>query len=111
MTDDSSRVIPAPEHHQFEIHVGHERAGLTRYTEDGGQRIFIHTEVDDGFSGRGLAGELVRAALDATRADGLRIVAVCPYVARFLQKNHDWDDIVDPVTPHTHQVVSGAPRH
>lgn len=33
------------------------------------------------------------------RALGLRIVPVCPYVAKYLTKHHDFDDITDPVTP------------
>jgi hypothetical protein len=48
--------------------------------------------------------------LDATRGEGLRIAATCPYVARFLSKNHDWDDILDTVTPHTWDVIEAATR-
>ena len=64
----------------------------------GEQRIFHHTEVDDQFEGRGLASILVAEALAATRADGRRIVAVCPMVASFVEKHHEFDDDVDPVT-------------
>jgi predicted GNAT family acetyltransferase len=96
--------------HQFEIAVDGKHAGLVQYVEDSGQRIFIHTEVDDAFAGQGLAGTLVREALDATRAEGLRIAATCPYVAKFLGKNHDWDDIRDQVTSHTWDVIEAATR-
>jgi len=95
---------------QFEIAVDGKHAGLVQYVEDGGQRIFIHTEVDDAFAGQGLAGTLVRQALDATRAECLRIAATCPYVAKFLTKNHDWDDILDKVTNHTWDVIEAATR-
>ena len=40
-------------------------------------------------------------ALAATRDAGLRIVAVCPMVADYLDKHHDFDDVVDPVTTDT----------
>ncbi|MFK4541408.1 hypothetical protein RKD29_001004 [Streptomyces tendae] len=33
------------------------------------------------------------------RASGLRIVPVCPYVAKFLQRHDKFADITDPVTP------------
>ncbi len=80
---------------RFEITVDDKLAGVAEYIEETGHRTFVHTEVNDEFSGRGLAGVLVRAALDATREDGLRIRATCPYVVKFLGEHHDWDDLVD----------------
>jgi predicted GNAT family acetyltransferase len=106
----STEVTNVPEKGHFEITVDGEHAGLVQYVEYGGQRIFIHTETDEKFAGQGLAGTLVRGALDATRGEGLRIAATCPYVARFLSKNHDWDDILDTVTPHTWDVIEAATR-
>ena len=50
----------------------------------------------------------MREALDATRTDGLRIVPVCPYVKKFVQTHHDWDDIVDAVTPAALQAIRRA---
>ncbi len=106
----STEVSKIAERNHFEITVDGEHAGLVQYVEEGGQRIFIHTEVDDKFAGQGLAGTLVRQALDATRAEGLRIAATCPYVTKFLAKNHDWDDVVDKVTAHTWDVIEDATR-
>ena len=100
MSEDTSteadiRVSNHPQEAHFAITVDGERAGVVEYVEETGHRTFVHTEIDDAFSGQGLAGILVRQALDATRADGLRIRATCPYVRKFLSKNHEWDDIVD----------------
>ncbi|WP_040509978.1 GNAT family N-acetyltransferase [Gordonia soli] len=80
---------------RYEIEViGSGLAGFTVYRErqvDGGtQRVFVHTEVDEDFGGRGLATILVREALDDTRAQGETIVGVCPLVAAFLRKNPDY---------------------
>lgn len=83
---------------RYEIAVDGEVAGLTQYLDRGEQRIFFHTEVDDRFAGQGLAGILVHDALAATVASGRRIVPICPYVAKYLQRHHDFDDHVDPVT-------------
>jgi len=70
-------------------------------TEDGGQVGFltyrlgegfvelIHTEVDRDHGGRGLAGILVRFALDDARARGLTVVPTCPYVALFIGEHRD----------------------
>ncbi|GAB4584135.1 GNAT family N-acetyltransferase [Nocardia sp. IFM 10818] len=86
-----------PQH--YAIHVDGERAGLTAYLDKDGQRIFFHTEIGDRFAGRGLASKLIAAALADTRAAGLRIVPICPFVAGYLEKHHDFDDLVDQVTP------------
>lgn len=86
---------------RFEIAVegeggGQQVAGFAAFVDhevDGERRrVFHHTEVGEEFSGRGLAGIVVREALDATRAEGITIVAVCPYVVKFVQKNDDWAD-------------------
>lgn len=92
---DQPIVTHRPERNRFEVAVGGKRVGLAEYAEDHGRRIFFHTEVDDDHSGQGLAGTLIRRALDATREDGLRIVPVCPYVAAFVKRHHDWDDILE----------------
>ena len=84
---------------RYEILVDGTRAGLTAYRDRGDQRVFYHTEVDDAFAGQGRASRLVRQALADVRASGKRIVPVCPYVAKFLQKHQEFADITDPVTP------------
>ncbi|GGU88372.1 hypothetical protein GCM10010502_46360 [Kitasatospora aureofaciens] len=85
--------------HRYEVRVDGELAGFTEYLDHDGQRVFYHTLVEDAFAGRGLAGQLVRAALTDVRAAGKRIVPVCPYVAKFLVKHEEFSDIADEVTP------------
>jgi predicted GNAT family acetyltransferase len=92
-------VAGAPERCRYEITVDGERAGLTVYLDQRDQRIFFHTEIEERFAGRGLGSRLIADALADTRAVGLRIVPVCPFVARYVEKHHEVDDIVDPVTP------------
>lgn len=83
---------------RFSISVDGQKAGFTEYFDHDGQRIFPHTEIGDEFGGRGLATILIREALDATRAAGLRIVPVCPMVAGVIEKNPEFADLVDPVS-------------
>jgi uncharacterized protein len=85
-------------HDKFTIAVDGQHVGVTAFKDRGNQRVFTHTEVDDAFEGRGLATILVTDALGQTRVDGLRVVAVCPMVAAFLDKHHEFDDIRDPIT-------------
>lgn len=103
MSTDAAESAPAvthaPQALRYEIHLGQELAGFTEYRDDeNGRRIFFHTEIGERFGGRGLAGRLVGEALTDTRAAGLRVVPVCPFVKKFV-RGDDYADIVDPVTP------------
>ena len=92
---------------RFAISVDGTKAGFTEFVDHGQQRIFPHTEIDDAFGGRGLATILVREALEATRAEGKRIVPVCSMVANFIDKNPEFKDVTDPVTDEVKGVLSG----
>ncbi|MDT5227337.1 MAG: uncharacterized protein QOH94_1130 [Mycobacterium sp.] len=84
---------------KYTIAVDGENVGLATVADRDNQRVFYHTEVDDRFEGRGLATILIDEALQATRADGKRVVATCPMVAAFIKKHPEFSDITDPVTP------------
>ena len=45
--------------------------------------------------GRGVAGDLVKAALDYARAQGLRVVPACSYSAAYVQRHPEYADLVD----------------
>jgi len=98
-------VTRSTERTQYELTVDGERAGLAAYIDRDGQRIFHHTEIGENFGGRGLGSTLIGRALADTRAAGLRIVAVCPFVAKYLEKHHEVDDVVDPVTDEVRAAV------
>jgi uncharacterized protein len=83
---------------EFTVAVEGQIVGTTTFADHENQRVFIHTEVDDAFEGRGLATILVDEALKSTKAEGMHIVAVCPMVGAFLDKHKEFDDVVDPVT-------------
>ncbi|MFD9793506.1 GNAT family N-acetyltransferase [Streptomyces sp. NPDC059070] len=85
--------------HRYEILVDGNPAGLTAYRDRDNQRVFFHTEIDDAYAGQGLAAILVEQALGDVREAGMRIVPICPYVAKFLTKHTEFADITDPVTP------------
>jgi uncharacterized protein len=84
---------------KYTIAVDGQTVGLAAVAGRGNQRVFFHTEIEERFGGRGLANILVGEALEATRADGKRVVAVCPMVARFIKKHPEFRDLTEPVTP------------
>ena len=91
---------------KYTIAVDGETVGLAAVADRGDQRVFYHTEVDEQFGGRGLATILIQQALEATRADGKRVVATCPMVVAFIKKHPEFGAISDPVTPEILQWVS-----
>ncbi|CAG6392194.1 Pirin domain protein [Actinacidiphila cocklensis] len=100
MTSPTDPVVELAEIRQrYEILADGRLAGFTEYRDRGVQRVFFHTDVDAAFAGRGLASVLVQQALSDVRKSGMRIVPVCPYVAKFLQKHDEFADITDVVTP------------
>jgi hypothetical protein len=84
---------------KYTIAVDGETVGLAAVADRGNQRVFYHTEVDERFGGRGLATILVAEALAETRADGMRVVPLCPMVAAFIKKHPEFSDITDKAAP------------
>ena len=83
---------------RFTIAVEGKSVGFTEFADRDGQRVFIHTEVDDEYAGRGLATILVGQALTETTDAGMRIVPVCELVANYVDKHDEFADAVDPPT-------------
>ena len=88
-------VTDNPARSRYEIHVDGRRAGLARYRDgEDGVLIFDHTEVDDAYEGQGLGGRLARGALDDVRARGLKVVAECPFIRRWIHEHDDYQDLL-----------------
>jgi uncharacterized protein len=79
-------VIDNPTQQRFELSVNGETAFL-QYRRTDQALTLIHTEVPPDLRGRHLGDALVKAALEAGRSAGLRIVAVCPFVRAYLRKH------------------------
>jgi predicted GNAT family acetyltransferase len=52
--------------------------------------VIPHTETSPEYGGRGLAGTLVRYALDDIAAAGCRIRPACPFVATFIERHPEY---------------------
>jgi predicted GNAT family acetyltransferase len=89
MTD----VVNNKADHRYELAVeGHIAA--TYYAVADGVITFIHTEVPPELGGKGIGSKLIRGALDQVRADGLKVIAQCPFVKAFIEKNADYQDLL-----------------
>jgi len=87
------KVTDNPGESRFEIRADGELAGFVQYHLRGSQIAFIHTETDDRFRGHGLAGELVREALDAARERHLTVLPYCPFVRSWIAGHPEYADL------------------
>jgi predicted GNAT family acetyltransferase len=79
---------------RFEIEVDGEVAGFTTYQRGNGQIAFMHTEIEPAYEGRGLASQLIAAALDQARAERLEVLPFCPFVRKYIADHDDYLDLV-----------------
>ncbi|HEX2095329.1 MAG TPA: GNAT family N-acetyltransferase [Longimicrobiaceae bacterium] len=80
---------------RFEIRTGGEPAFLT-YSISDGEIVLLHTEVPEALSGNGLGSELVRAALEHARSEGLVVVPLCPFVQAYLRRHPEYRGLARP---------------
>jgi predicted GNAT family acetyltransferase len=83
------------ERRRFEVVVDDDVAGFADYQRRGGRIIFVHTQIDPGREGQGLASTLARAALDAAREAGEPVVPLCPFIAAYIERHEEYADLVD----------------
>jgi len=71
---------------RFELEVGGHLA-VAYYKLSPGIITFTHTEVPPALGGQGVGSRLIKGALEAVRARGLKVVAKCEFVAGYLGKH------------------------
>lgn len=90
-----STAIMSVRHNQarsrYELDTEHGIA-VAVYSVHDNKAVFTHTEVPPEDEGKGLATQLVRAALDDTRRRGLKIVPACSFVVAFVRRHPEYDD-------------------
>jgi predicted GNAT family acetyltransferase len=88
-------IVHHAELSRFAATAGERLVGVVHYVRGPGSVDIVHTEVDEQFEGRGIGGELAKAALDAARAEGLTVKASCPFVAEYIRDNPQYADLLD----------------
>jgi uncharacterized protein len=79
--------------HRFELDVdGH--TAFSEYRLSPGTITFVHTEVPQALSGRGVGSTLARGALEIVRQQGLKVIALCPFIKGFIDKHAEFHDLV-----------------
>lgn len=92
-TDEIS-ITRRDEKKRYELEVDGTFAAFADYLPGSGRLDFVHTEVLPQYEGRGLGSKLARYVLDDARGQGLKVVASCPFVAKYIQGHPQYQDLV-----------------
>jgi predicted GNAT family acetyltransferase len=80
-------------HHRFELDADGGTA-LMYYRLAPGEITLTHTEVPPALGGKGVGSALVRGVLDLARERGLKVIAKCPFVAAYMGRHPEYDDLL-----------------
>ncbi len=89
------RVVDNQQLRRYELHLAGKIVGISAYVPRPDRIIFTHTEVDDALEGQGMGSRLAKGALDDVRSRGLRVTPRCPFIAAYIRRHPDYQDLVD----------------
>lgn len=81
-----STINHDPAAHRFTATV-EDHLSVLDYTLDDGVMSIMHTNVPPAIQGRGIAAQLMAAALSAARAEGWRVNPVCSYAVEYVRRH------------------------
>lgn len=90
----SNEIRHNEESSQYETTVDGQTAFVSYDREDPDVIVFTHTIVPDELSGRGIAGAVVKHALDDARRQNLKVVPQCSYVAAYIKRHSEYQDLL-----------------
>lgn len=86
-------VVDNAQESRFELETDGATA-IAAYERAGDTIVFTHTVVPEAMQGHGLGSQLIAAALNAARAEGLTVVPQCAFVAAYIEQHPVYADLV-----------------
>ncbi len=93
-TDVEFVVLDQPAASRYEVRSRGVVAGFSEYRLLPDRIAFIHTVVDPAFAGRGIGSRLAKGLLDDVRARGLKLTPYCEFIAGYIQRHPEYEDLV-----------------
>lgn len=81
----------AEERYEFDLEGD---TAVIEYNKQPGCIVLTHTYVPARHEGRGIGKELVGAVLEDVRGKGLQVVPQCSFVAQYIYRHPEWEEIV-----------------
>jgi predicted GNAT family acetyltransferase len=82
------------EQSRYEARIDGEVVGVADYVGQEGLKSFTHTETFAGHKGQGVAGKIVERALADARAEGVKVIPFCSFVADYIEKHREYVNLV-----------------
>jgi predicted GNAT family acetyltransferase/glutaredoxin len=87
-------VVDVPGASRYELLLDGHRIGLLAYRRSHSRIAFTHTEIAASCERRGFGSRLAEAALEDARRDGLEVVPLCPFIARYIDRHPEYAPLV-----------------
>ena len=88
----SLQIVHDSADHRFSVDVDGVNCELD-YRLAGSVMTIIHTGVPERVAGRGIASQLMMAALDSARAAGWKVLPACSFAVAFMRKHPEFEDL------------------
>ena len=89
----TSNLIVNSEQRRFELHIDGNIAVIDYRLKDGIMQL-IHTEVPQALEGQGYGKAIVEKTLTYIRDQGYKLIPLCSFVAAYLQRHPEWNEIL-----------------
>jgi len=86
-------IIDNVEAKRFQTTVDGHTAVVT-YHREGDIITYEHTVVPEQLKGGGVGSALAKYVLDYARAEGLQVVPNCPFIAAYIRRHMEYDDLI-----------------
>ncbi len=87
-------IVNNEEQQRFETQLD-EALAFIEYRWLKGDMVLMHTMVPEAHEGKGVAGSLAKYALEFAREKKLKVIVYCPYIAAYLKRHPEYNDVVD----------------
>lgn len=86
-------IIDNREKNRFEAEIdGHQ--AIVEYSVKPGILVLEHIEIDKELAGKGIGGEMAESVLLEMELRGLKVIAECPFIKKYIEKHPEWNSIL-----------------
>lgn len=87
------KVIHEQENERFVIYI-YDKEAFVEYNTTEDVLNLYHTYTEPELRGKGLAAQVVRAAIEFAKENNLKVVPTCSYVQGFIKRNDEYKELV-----------------
>ncbi len=91
---DNHKLIVDEQQRAFKFDIDGKTAMINYRLKDGKIYSLDHTEVPDELQGQGIASDLAQKTLTYIKESGSKILPLCSFVAAYVKRHPEWNDIV-----------------